>query len=281
MIRVIAYRTPQDYLNATEGFLMQKELESNLLLGLCYNLPDKSKAHPNCVFINVEEDGEILATSIKTWEKAVVGGLTKDSAHVVPLAAYYRDHQIPIKGVVGEDFYAKQFAALYGGGVGQTKTLLVHGLTAVNSLPLSSGEMEQASPADLNLLTEWALQFEEDTQSFPRKSLEEITKRTMAKIDRGDIFKWVDHGEPVSMGAVVRRTQNVGFIGMVFTPDGYRGKGYATSCVLKMSELILQQGYRYCGLFTDKANPTSNRIYARIGYIPTAEFTDIEFAMAK
>jgi hypothetical protein len=31
---IISYRTPQDYLHATEGFLMQKELENNLLIGL-------------------------------------------------------------------------------------------------------------------------------------------------------------------------------------------------------------------------------------------------------
>jgi predicted GNAT family acetyltransferase len=35
----------------------------------------------------------------------------------------------------------------------------------------------------------------------------------------------------------------------------------------------LAEGRRFCVLFTDLANPTSNAIYARIGYRPLADFT--------
>jgi hypothetical protein len=36
-------------------------------------------------------------------------------------------------------------------------------------------------------------------------------------------------------------------------------------------------GWEFCFLFTDRANPTSTPIYARIGYRPVADFEDIDF----
>jgi uncharacterized protein len=40
-----------------------------------------------------------------------------------------------------------------------------------------------------------------------------------------------------------------------------------------MTVALLEGGHRFCFLFTDLANPTSNGIYRRIGYEPV---TDVE-----
>ena len=40
-----------------------------------------------------------------------------------------------------------------------------------------------------------------------------------------------------------------------------------------MTRMLLEGGRRFCFLFTDLANPTSNSIYQRIGYRP---ITDID-----
>ncbi len=39
----------------------------------------------------------------------------------------------------------------------------------------------------------------------------------------------------------------------------------------------LTAGRRFCFLYTDLANPTSNHIYQAIGYEPVAEVTEIGF----
>jgi uncharacterized protein len=72
MNTIKSYKTPQAYLTDTEEFLLQNELENNLILGLCYAFPDKAKEYAGCVFINVMEEGVIQATSIKTWKRAIV-----------------------------------------------------------------------------------------------------------------------------------------------------------------------------------------------------------------
>jgi len=44
-----------------------------------------------------------------------------------------------------------------------------------------------------------------------------------------------------------------------------------------LSQRQLDRGRRFCTLFTDLANPTSNALYQRIGYRPIADFLEIRF----
>jgi predicted GNAT family acetyltransferase len=66
-------------------------------------------------------------------------------------------------------------------------------------------------------------------------------------------------------------------LGPVYTPAALRGRGYASSAVAARSRLALEDGLR-CALFTDLANPTSNKIYAEVGYRRVADWEEIRFA---
>jgi len=68
-------------------------------------------------------------------------------------------------------------------------------------------------------------------------------------------------------------TPNGQIVSAVYTPPHLRKRGFATEVVAKISEKILSEGKKYCFLFTDLANPTSNKIYQTIGYRP---ITDID-----
>ena len=50
-------------------------------------------------------------------------------------------------------------------------------------------------------------------------------------------------------------------IGPVYTPSEHRGHGYASAAVAAVSRMLRERGAEVC-LFTDQANPTSNKIYA-------------------
>jgi len=54
-------------------------------------------------------------------------------------------------------------------------------------------------------------------------------------------------------------------------------RGYASAITAAASQLQLDKGRRWCFLFTDLANPTSNRIYQAIGYRPVRDVTLIRF----
>ena len=42
--------------------------------------------------------------------------------------------------------------------------------------------------------------------------------------------------------------------------------------------LVLDRGMRFCFLYTDLANPTSNGIYMRIGYEPVCDSRELAFS---
>ena len=60
-------------------------------------------------------------------------------------------------------------------------------------------------------------------------------------------------------------------VGPVYTPPELRGRGYASNLVAAASQAALDDGRRALFLFTDLANPTSNRIYQAIGYEPVRD----------
>jgi uncharacterized protein len=56
-----------------------------------------------------------------------------------------------------------------------------------------------------------------------------------------------------------------------------RNRGYAASCVATLTKLMLDSGKKFCCLYTDLANPTSNSIYQKIGYQPICDVQDWVF----
>jgi predicted GNAT family acetyltransferase len=55
-------------------------------------------------------------------------------------------------------------------------------------------------------------------------------------------------------------------IGPVYTPPEHRRQGYASAATSAVSQHLLDGGRRFCFLYTDLANPTSNHIYQEIGF---------------
>ncbi len=67
-------------------------------------------------------------------------------------------------------------------------------------------------------------------------------------------------------------------VGPVYTPPELRGRGYASAITAAATQRILASGRRFCFLYTDLANPTSNSIYQQIGYRPVTDITIWRFA---
>jgi predicted GNAT family acetyltransferase len=99
---------------------------------------------------------------------------------------------------------------------------------------------------------------------------EELVRR----IRTGTYWFWEDDGRPVNLTVGSTPAFGVAGVGPVFTPTSERGHGYATAAVTAVSRRLLGQGARVC-LFTDQANPTSNRIYQRIGFLPVTDTANL------
>ena len=105
---------------------------------------------------------------------------------------------------------------------------------------------------------------------------EEIAQR----IAEGRIWLWEDGlGTPVSLVGFNAPSFGVARVGPVYTPGAHRGHGYASVLTAHVSRLLRDSGTRVC-LFTDQANPTSNKIYAAIGYVPVVDMANLVISKA-
>ncbi len=129
--------------------------------------------------------------------------------------------------------------------------------------------MRPADRSDRALLLEWVEAFatevlHEDASGDAGRHERSVDAR-LAGGDAGFAL-WEADGRPVSLVGFGGPTPNGIRIGPVYTPPEHRGHGYASALTAGVSAQQLAQGRRFCFLYTDLANPTSNAIYVRIGY---------------
>ena len=95
--------------------------------------------------------------------------------------------------------------------------------------------------------------------------------------DKRSLYIWENNNVPVSVAGCSDPTPNGIRINAVYTPPEYRSKGYAIACVASLSQMLLNRGYKYCFLFANLTNPTSNYVYQKIGYQSVSQVSDYWF----
>ena len=105
----------------------------------------------------------------------------------------------------------------------------------------------------------------------------EAATRLLRRADR-TVYLWADEGgEPVALVGAGGRTPRGIRIGPVYTPPAHRGRGYASNLVAAVTQRQFDDGRAFCFLFTNLANPTSNRIYQGMGYQPVIDIDQWQF----
>lgn len=250
---------------------------NNLTLGIINNIADKTKEYKDHNYISVTDNGSTEAVSVSTTPRIIISGDQKYKDAIKLICKYYIDSGQSMSGVIGEKTISGLFADESGLKQFKERELIVHELVKVNEVPVCKGSFEKVKHEDAELIAGHRITFENETFGFTRLSYDDLLKDTQSKIKNENLFSWKVKDEIVSMAAIMRNTKNIGIIGLVYTPQKYRGNGYATGIVIKLSEQIFKRGFSKCGLFTDSSNPTSNHIYYKIGYRPVTEFADIYF----
>jgi GNAT superfamily N-acetyltransferase len=183
--------------------------------------------------------------------------------------------------------YAEELARLTGGAVTTVQHIRLHEVRRVLPPPAPvAGALRPATVGDLDLVAAWFARFMADADEQagrPRgSSPAEVPDRASVRrrIEGGTCWLWCDpDGRPVHLTAGGPPSFGVARIGPVYTPPTDRGHGYASAAVAEVSRRLLGQGARVC-LFTDQANPTSNALYARLGYEPVVDMANLLVAPA-
>jgi predicted GNAT family acetyltransferase len=271
MLSAFRHQDPQDFLARVGKVLRAEEARYSLILGICNRLINDTHEYgvEDPWFLTLEDDAGVAAFAMRTPPfDVLVASFSGDAAlNAKRLVRAVSDLSNTIPGVIGEpeiaDAFARTWCEIRYTSIRHTMQQRVYSLSKVKPIELSPGTLRQARPEDRDLVTRWIAGFQEDT--FGSKD-EDMVKNLAAKmLERGDVFLWED-GDPVSVAARTRPAGNGITIGMVYTPPDLRGRGYASSCVATLCRLLLDSGCRYCTLYTDLSNPTSNKIYKRIGF---------------
>ena len=175
---------------------------------------------------------------------------------------------------------AEETARLSGGAAEVHEHLRLFELGELVVPPAPPGRLRVAARADLELCQAWFAAFgvaaaEQAGRTDPH-AMEVLSAAEMGgRIDDGIIWLWEDaDGVPVHLTAANLPANGVNRIGPVYTPVEHRGRGYASRAVAEVSRQLLDRGLRCC-LFTDQANPTSNKIYEAIGYRPVVDMVSL------
>jgi predicted GNAT family acetyltransferase len=169
--------------------------------------------------------------------------------------------------------FARAFCEIAGARAEVRRDVRAFELVAVRPPPSPPGRFRMATAADGDVLELWLVAFGADIDE-PTASADAarvVTRTTRAN----DLAVWEHDGALVSMAVVTRRTPWSSSIGLVYTPPELRRRGYASAVVAALSQRELDAGQRWCSLLADLANPTSNRIYAAIGYEPRCDLRHI------
>ncbi len=176
---------------------------------------------------------------------------------------------------------ASELARLGGGRAEITQHTRLHALVELTQPPSVPGELVAATEDDVELVMTWFTAFmrdaDEQSGRRPGTSAHEVPDRTemLRKLRAGRLWFWMDTaGNPVHLTGANPPSFGVARLGPVYTPPSERGRGWASNAVAEVSWRIQDGGDRVC-LFTDQANPTSNKIYAALGYRPVADMANL------
>jgi predicted GNAT family acetyltransferase len=268
------YDNAQAFLNDNEAVLLENEAVSQLIL---YNANNNLEvtACKECLFGAVtEEDKALLLFCNVAPDNMVVYAINVNNENIdsaaIMLADFFGNNHIIIQGINARYDVSFNFMEQYKKYVNCNFVLKqqvdIMGISQINDIKLVEGLYRQAKPQEVKMLTDWMIQFQIEALAS-EMDYERALKKTECLINSGNmyIFENTEH-EVVSMAAVTRKLVHGSAINYVFTPEQFRGEGYAVANIYYLSRQLLEDGNEYCTLFVDTKNTVSNKAYEKLGY---------------
>lgn len=245
------------------------------MLGLAMGLETGSIECADPLFFTVTKAKEIIAAGLRTPPHNLVLTECGDDKTQRQISNELLRQGQNLSGVIAPGTTAELFAREWSTQANCIHRLVmqqrIYQLESVTFPASQLGTFRVAGVGDSGLVAEWFQAFQFEAVPHEAGEREKYDRAAEKAIKAGMAFLLEDNGRPVSMAAVSGRTPNGIRINYVYTPKNLRGVGYASALVAKLSQRLLDSGFRFCFLYTDLTNPTSNKIYQRIGYTPVCE----------
>ena len=267
-------------------FLIEHEVENGLLLAILNTLKNNIHNYGEQLplLLALTEGNEIKLICLRTPPHDLLLSYTEDLDSIEILVKSLIEKKVELPGVLSFKEVADRFAKIWCNANSLEPQLLrkerIFKLEEVSEDTLGKNQFDRATKQFESKVLKWA-------EEMLREALIDITEEELERnianfkaefdSDNSQIFLLFDGDIPVSMARKAGKSPNGNAINLVYTPPSLRRKGYATECVAKLSKLLLEEGNKYCFLFTDLSNPTSNSIYQKIGYRPIIDENHYKF----
>ena len=265
------------------AFLQQREAENNLVLGLITGLKAGRTFGPLAPYFAVVRRGDVVtAAAMRTppHNLIVTAGSHPDALPLIVDDAVGAMPDTP--GLSGPKELAAHAVKLWSGRTGVRARVVmaqrIYQLTRVIPPRGSPGGPRVAGVSDQPTIVDWFQAFAAEAlrAAAHAASRNEAEATATYWIGNAGLWVWDDDGL-VAMAGASGRTPNGIRVGAVYTPPEKRRRGYASSLVAALSQAQLDAGRRFCFLYTDLANPTSNKIYREIGYESVCDVDEYRF----
>jgi hypothetical protein len=277
--------SPQEFLDAAGGFLADRPVTSTVPASVTQRiLAADADGIPreggfDYWWLVVRDAGGVVGAAMRTASFAPFPPylLTMPEEAALALARALVDRGEQVDGLNGAlpaaPLCAQELAALTGREVEVVEHVRLFELrTLVPPARTAAGSLRPARDEEVGLVLAWFDAFDHDAaeqagRSRPHPGPQDDEAAMLRRIRGGTVWFWTDRLDvPVCVVGVRPPAYGVSCIGPVYTPKEHRAHGYASAAVHGVSAGILAGGARAC-LFTDQANPTSNALYQRLGFV--------------
>jgi predicted GNAT family acetyltransferase len=279
-VRVVLTRDVEEFAARAEGFLAER-VERNVLATVLGHVRsgrfDVSRSLFACC---LDEREQVRAAAMRTLPWPLLA-CDFDATTAELLVERWLVEDPSVSGVNAQPQTARAVAAAWSRHTGGTSRCsmreAMHLLSEVTDVPrLAVGHLRLATDEERELLTAWERAFVLEAGTGV---MEEAGRSVEARLTIGAQHVW-ENGGPVCTLVLSAAIAGTVRIGPVYTPPEHRRRGYAGSAVAAACRHAFALGARQCMLFTDLANPTSNRIYASVGFRRCGEWEEYRFAIA-
>lgn len=246
------FRRVEDFNRRAERFLLVREAEHNLILGLCGSARRQAPRFEQQPYLAVvEHQNVVVAAAVMTppFNLLLSHQATPEALPLIAQDVYRVQPTLP--GILAPSAMAEPFATCWRTLSGQPYRLRtaerIYQLDAVTAVQGVPGTLRRAGDADRDLLIAWAVAFymEADHHTDPQRTRSLAERNVDARLHANPMgyYLW-SNGAPVSLAGCNGPTAHGIRIGPVYTPPEQRGHGYASAAVAALSQLMLNRGFQ-------------------------------------
>jgi predicted GNAT family acetyltransferase len=259
------------FLGAAREYLTSRPVEHNLVLSLAE--ANRTEPRPSR-WAWVTDRRRVVGALCQAPSDHLASVTPMPAAAVEAMVERLSQEDLTLPGVNGEAGTVARFA----GGWATARSVPAHPAAGQRIYELGrlrlpggvAGRLRRATATDVELIVEWDGAMATEVE-LGRPVSEDRRSRISVRVGDGRFWLWDVDGEPVSMAYTTPILAGAVRIGAVYTPPERRAAGFASASMGAISAELLAAGVTSCLLYTQLANPFSNRLYQRLGYRPVAE----------